>query len=181
MRAEGAQWKSLAERFHVTPRAIVSALTYVPKGIAHRQPNRILKAQKNMSGYACVMLSENGAVRQIRIHRAVAAAFLPLAPSSRHEINHKDGNKMNARADNLEWATRSENMLHSFEKLDGKTVTQKGEDSHFAKLSEDQAQLIIGAYAAGQKVSRIAIALGVNYHCVWNIAKGRTWTHLRPH
>jgi hypothetical protein len=38
-----------------------------------------------------------------------------LSPvEGKSEVNHKDANKMNARVDNLEWSTRSENMQHAW-------------------------------------------------------------------
>jgi len=59
------------------------------------------------------LTSDTGDVKSIKVHRAVAAAFLGLDLSnSRIEVNHKDGDKFNNRVSNLELVTRSENCVH---------------------------------------------------------------------
>ena len=54
--------------------------------------------------------------KNMRIHRLVAQAFIPNL-SNKREVNHKDGDKRNNAASNLEWCSRSENMRHSFQIL----------------------------------------------------------------
>lgn len=46
------------------------------------------------------------------VHRIVAETFLPN-PNNLPTVNHKDGNKLNNRLDNLEWMTRSDNQQHA--------------------------------------------------------------------
>ena len=65
-----------------------------------------------------------------KVHRLVAKAFLPPPPSEKHtQVNHKDNNPANNRADNLEWVTRSENIQHSF-------ATNAERKSHAPKQSK---------------------------------------------
>lgn len=52
--------------------------------------------------------------RAFRLHRLVAIAFVPR-PSAEHDVvNHKDGDKTNAAAVNLEWTTVSANARHMY-------------------------------------------------------------------
>ena len=69
----------------------------------------ILKPLKDTTGYLSVNLYKNGKIKRCKIHRLVANNFL--------EVNHKDGNKLNNNLSNLEYVTRSQNILHRFRTL----------------------------------------------------------------
>lgn len=59
-------------------------------------------------GYLKIKLS-NGAIRKdYYIHRLVAEAYVPN-PQDKPQVNHKDENKLNNNASNLEWVTAKEN------------------------------------------------------------------------
>ena len=53
-------------------------------------------------GYLLVGLKKNGKVVRTLVHRLVAKAFIPN-PDDLPQVNHKDENKLNNCADNLEW------------------------------------------------------------------------------
>ena len=62
-----------------------------------------------------ITLYKNKKNHTFTIHRLVAQAFLPN-PENKEQVNHIDGNKLNNHLSNLEWTTKSENMLHAYQK-----------------------------------------------------------------
>lgn len=75
----------------------------------HSDGKILINRVKDNTGYERLYI--NG--KRYRIHRFVAELFVPN-PEHKLEVNHKDGNKLNNRADNLEWTTRSENQKHAY-------------------------------------------------------------------
>lgn len=81
------------------------------KGGTRMVPSKIRKFDIT-AGYYDVTLCKEGKTRTFLVHRLVAEAFIPN-PENKEMVNHKDGNKQNNNADNLEWVTRAENDLHA--------------------------------------------------------------------
>lgn len=79
---------------------------------------RIKKSQKCMTkhrttkGYEQITLWDSGKYLTFTVHRLVATTFLPN-PEQKETINHINRVKYDNRVDNLEWATRGENMRHA--------------------------------------------------------------------
>lgn len=67
----------------------------------------------NASGYHETRITLDGHSRTVYVHRLVAAAFVGLPQSGRWvHVNHKDLNKSNNAANNLEYVTPAENRAH---------------------------------------------------------------------
>ena len=96
--------------------------------------NRLLDCGLTTHGYRGVVLTNEHKSSFKHVHRLVAEAFIPN-PDNLPQVNHKDGNRLNNRADNLEWCTGSENIQHAYD-----TGLKSG------KLSPDDRQFIRGHY-----------------------------------
>lgn len=79
---------------------------------------------KNCQYLSVVLTRDDGKRKHKTVHRLVAEAFVEN-PENKPCVNHKDGDKHNARADNLEWVTRSENDLHAFRNGLRKSTTEQ--------------------------------------------------------
>jgi hypothetical protein len=76
--------------------------------------DKILKTQINCNhGYERVCLRYDGIIRNLRVHRLVAMAFLddPENPEAT-EVDHINHCRCDNRVENLRWVTRQENMLN---------------------------------------------------------------------
>ena len=85
---------------------------------------KMKKPTVNKCGYYQTVLNKNGKKRNVLVHRLVAEAFLPNL-YNKPTINHIDGNKLNNRLDNLEWATYPEQQLHVNHILGKKSIISK--------------------------------------------------------
>jgi hypothetical protein len=65
-------------------------------------------------GYRLVTLCRDGLGVTVNVHRAMAATWIGPCPAGM-QINHKDGNPMNNRVENLEYVTPQRNSVHAFE------------------------------------------------------------------
>ena len=79
------------------------------EGKRFRKP---LKYRLNEYGYYECTIYKNNIKHKISVHRLVAFLFVPGYRKGL-QVNHKDGNKLNNKADNLEWVTLQENINHA--------------------------------------------------------------------
>lgn len=98
-------------------------------------------------GYEVITLTKT---RKYLIHRLVAETFIPN-PENKKEVNHKDLNKQNNKADNLEWVSRSENMKHAYDNGAIK-IPNGGKETQWKRvLTDEQAREIRNTYIPHSK------------------------------
>lgn len=106
-------------------------------------PAGILKGGVGANGYHLISVGP----RKFLVHRLVAECFLgaPQDQMAQQTVNHKNGNKLDNRAENLEWATFAANSLHARETGLNR---QHGENTNLSKYSDQFIEAVRNVHAA---------------------------------
>lgn len=142
------------------------------------------------SGYYRVTLHRPGGSTKAFVHQLVGWAFIGPKPSDRPFINHKDGQPLNNRPDNLEYVTNEENMAHAVATgliLRGDASPSRlhpermarGERVKGSVLKPDKVLCIRNEYTPKRgEFTRLAKKYGVTRRSITRIIEGDTWTHV---
>ena len=79
--------------------------------VRHARRKQPLRPWISIKGYLIFCAEIKGIKKNITVHKQVALSFCEGWREGL-QVNHKDGNKHNNRAENLEWVTASENVRH---------------------------------------------------------------------
>lgn len=122
----------------------------------------VLAGSYNPDGVHCVGIRGRG---RVRISRLVCEAFHGPQPAGL-VVTFADQDRTNARADNLSWGSRCQNM-------------KRGEAHHSAKLTEQDVTAIRAEYLRTED-DRCVLAktYGVSQSTVGSVIRREHWTHL---
>jgi len=108
---------------------------------------------------------KEGKGRNMFIHRLMCETFLPN-PENKPMVNHKDGNKLNNKLNNLEWVTAAENNKHAIDTGLSNPGEHTRKDIHQYSLggnyinsfiSDAEAERVTGV--TRQNISKVSLGL----------------------
>jgi hypothetical protein len=103
----------------------------------------------------------------VKIHRLVATAFIPN-PLNKPEVNHKNGNKRDNRAKNLEWVTEEEHREHTRKFIKHSLPYTAKKVIQFSKKGE--------ALKEWDSIGKAARALSIRHCCISRCLAGKVKT-----
>lgn len=171
----------MLEQFNVIPTHPNYSISNTGRIMNSRGREKVLN-DHSKDGYLQVDLYNSGIRETKRVHRLVAEAFIPN-PDHKPDVNHIDGNKRNNSADNLEWVTKSENMLHAYSTgltkapcsrgMLGKKNPNAGRKGRKVRIVETGEEF--------DSVKECAIAIDGNDRCICDCLNGVQYTHRNYH
>lgn len=131
-------------------------------GRIRNKHGKIRKTFVSRNGYERVGF--HGGQTTIAVHRLVARAFCE-GYANHLEVNHKDGDKLNNTADNLEWVTKSDNIKHAF------SNGLKTHNRHNMIIQDEDLPQLLERRKAGETYRSIADDYGVDYRTMFKRLK----------
>lgn len=134
-----------------------------PRMKERARKEKLLTPQPNHKGYLCVVLMRDRKKIFTSVHRLVANAFIPN-PNNLPQVNHKDENKTNNRAENLEWCTSYYNLTY------GTAIERTHQKQRIQVAQVDTEGNIIRIYNSAKEAYRIT---GISDGNINQVCKGR--------
>ncbi len=129
----------------------------------------LMRPATDNHGYRIICLHHNRAQTMKKMHALVAEAFIGSRPE-KADINHKNGVKSDNRAVNLEYISRSENLLHAI--AGGKMKTLHPRTNVF------RSEQVIAIRASAESCATLAARYGVHHNTIRKIRRRTRWTRV---
>lgn len=145
------------------------------RGVVYSQISRrpLRRSCSDPTQYTQITLTLNGELHHILVHQLVAESFIGPRPTGA-DVNHRDGNRKNNCVENLEYVSRSENLLHASHVL----RSTSGENGASAKLTDAQVKEIRTRVSAGEKQSVLADEFGMSRSSINEIVRFKRYIHV---
>ena len=120
------------------------------------------------------LYDSTGTPKAKHIHRIVASVFAKK-DTCRQEVNHLDGNKLNNRAENLEWVTRSENVKHAYSKglLHSSIQKYAQKAGRISAINNSKKVRCIELNSIFQSACDAGRILGLKRQHIWRVCNGK--------
>ena len=139
--------------------------------VKNKRRNRLLKLRLERNGYLRVSLYKNSKVSCKFVHRLVAQNFIPN-PNNLEYVNHKDEDKSNNDASNLEWCTRRYNNSYGTRgKRISKTLLEKYKNNPLSHRHTPVRDLVTGEVF--NSVKEAAQRYGISTTHVQYVSQGK--------
>lgn len=137
-------------------------------------------SMRDANGYLRTDLYKDGKRISRGVHRLVAEAFIPN-PDNKPEVNHKNGNKHDNSASNLEWVTQKENARHAWESgLARASYGMQGKQNPNAGR-KGVPFMIVETGEVFETAMECAEKIGGNHRHINDCLRGRQKTHRGYH
>lgn len=130
----------------------------------------LYRCSVSFHGYPMVGMTIGGRQVHRRLHQAIAAAFHGPCPEGM-EVAHEDGVRINVRADNLSYKTRTANVRDKYRH----GTMLFGERSPTAKLSEADVRAI---RSSTDLTKDLAARFNVHRTQIYRIRTAQRWQHM---
>lgn len=140
-----------------------------------KMPENIKKQKPNVGGYWYLHLCKNGKKWATSVHKLIALTFIGPKPYEKATVNHIDSNKLNNRAENLEYCSIKENIQHHRKNVNDYI----GINHPMARLTEKDILDIREEYKTSKILQKdMAKRYNVSQVMISRIIKRKTWTHI---
>lgn len=146
---------------------------HIGRGRVDRSAVKRIMAIGINKDYLQVPLSKGiGVMKTCSIHIMVAKAFVPN-PKNRKCVHHKNNDKSDPRAENLEWVTSGQNQKYAY--LDGQRERPLGMANGRCKLSIED---VLEIFESKENVYKDSANYNISRKVIASIKSGKLWSSV---